>query len=76
MPKKNLPPTTVRPKPPRSLDIRTPGRPGVCVPKSLRVKQTVYLSSDTRKLLRLRAIEDDCELSEVAEHALGAYLRE
>lgn len=39
-----------------------------------RRKQTLYLSSAIRKKLRYRAIEDECELSDVAEQALAAYL--
>jgi hypothetical protein len=39
-----------------------------------RRKQTLYLSSAIHKKLRFRAIEDECELSDVAELALAAYL--
>lgn len=39
-----------------------------------RRKQTLYLSATVRKKLRYRAIEDECELSDVAEQALAAYL--
>ena len=40
----------------------------------VKVQQTVYLLPETRKKLRLRAVEDDCDLSTVVERALQAYL--
>lgn len=39
-----------------------------------KVQQTIYLFPETRKKLRLRAVEDDCDLSTVVEQALQAYL--
>ncbi|MEM9461131.1 MAG: hypothetical protein AAGF11_43605 [Myxococcota bacterium] len=39
-----------------------------------KVQQTIYLLPETRKKLRLRAVEDDCDLSTVVERALQAYL--
>lgn len=39
-----------------------------------KVQQTIYLLPETRKKLRLRAVEDDCDLSTVVEQALQAYL--
>ena len=40
-----------------------------------RRKQTLYLSPAVHKKLRFRAVEDECELSDIAERALAAYLR-
>lgn len=39
-----------------------------------KVQQTIYLLPETRKKLRLRAVEDDCDLSTIVERALQAYL--
>lgn len=47
------------------------GRPPEPVKK---VQQTIYLRPDLRKRLRLRAVEEDCDLSTIIEHALEAYL--
>lgn len=41
-----------------------------------KVQQTIYLLPTIRKKLRLRAVEDDCDLSTVVERALQAYLDE
>jgi len=41
----------------------------------VRGKQTLYLSQPVRKALKLRAIEDECEMSEVAEKALRRFLK-
>ena len=40
-----------------------------------RRKQTLYLHAEVRKKLKLRAVEDDCEISEIAERALRAFLK-
>lgn len=47
------------------------GRPPEPVKK---VQQTIYLRPELRKRLRLRAVEEDCDLSTIIEHALEAYL--
>lgn len=41
-----------------------------------KVQQTIYLRPEMRKKLRLRAVEDDCDLSTVVERALLAYFGE
>ncbi len=38
-----------------------------------KIRQTVYLYPETRKKLRLQAVEEDCDLSTVVEQALQAY---
>lgn len=38
-----------------------------------KIKQTIYLYPETRKKLRLQAVEEDCDLSTVVERALNAY---
>ncbi|MCA9709116.1 MAG: hypothetical protein KDK70_24950 [Myxococcales bacterium] len=38
-----------------------------------KIKQTIYLYPETRKRLRLQAVEEDCDLSTVVERALQAY---
>lgn len=39
----------------------------------VKIKQTIYLHPETRKKLRLQAVEEDCDLSTVVERALLAY---
>lgn len=40
-----------------------------------RTQQTIYLSPDIAKWLRIRAIEEEREISEIAEDALNTYKR-
>lgn len=64
------------PEKPRAKSKSKPKRKGAVASKKTegRRKQTLYLSSAIHKKLRFRAIEDECELSDVAELALAAYL--
>jgi hypothetical protein len=42
---------------------------------SSRMKQTLYLSKGVRRALKLRAVDEECELSDLAERALRKFLK-
>jgi len=39
------------------------------------MKQTLYLSKGVRRALKLRAVDEECELSDLAERALRKFLK-
>jgi hypothetical protein len=57
----------------RSPDVQTSSSPATQKTKGKRKQQTVYLSPGTTKWLRMRAIEEEREISEITEDALAIY---
>ncbi|MGH1348434.1 MAG: hypothetical protein ACRBN8_43180 [Nannocystales bacterium] len=69
------PPSAVVPKPVVQPDSEPKKKSKKLDTSSSRLKQTLYLSKEVRRALKLRAVDEECELSDLAERALRKFLK-